>query len=139
IKKRIATLNPYAKNEAETIAWSEGFKASQDENVGVFLTAKKSGAYIKVQDVDFRQKGASKFTARLGTTHNAPVSMEVRLDGADGQLLGSIKIPRTGGSNRWDLVTIDIPKVTGVHDLYFVVKGEPSSHLMYFDYWMFSE
>ncbi len=139
IKKSIATLNPYAKNEAETIAWSEGFKSSQNDKVGVFLTAKKSGAYIKVQDVDFRQKGASKFTARLGTTHNAPVSMEVRLNGTDGQLLGTIKIPRTGGSDRWELMTIDIPKVTGVHDLYFVVKGEPSSHLMYFDYWMFSE
>ena len=139
IKKSIATLNPYVKNEAETMAWSEGFKASQNGKVGVFLTARKSGAYIKVQDVDFRQKGASKFTARIGTTHNAPVLMEVRLDGIDGQLLGSIKIPRTGGSNRWDLKTIDIPKVTGVHNLYLVIKGEPLNHLMYFDYWMFAE
>ncbi len=139
LKESIATFNPYAKNEAETLAWSEGFKSFQNDKVGVFLSAKKSGAYIKVQDVDFRQKGATKFTARLGTTHNAPVLMEVRIDGIDGQLLGSIKVPRTGGSDRWELKTIDIPKVTGVHNLYFVIKGEPSSHLMYFDYWMFSE
>ena len=50
-----------------------------------------------------------------------------------------MKVPRTGGSDRWDLRTIDIIKVTGVHDLYFVVKGRPATNLMYFDYWMFSK
>lgn len=139
ITKALTTLNPYAKNEAETIAWSEGFKASQNEQVGVFVTAQKSGAYIQVKEVDFRQKGATRFTARLATTHNAPVSMEIRLDGKEGPLLGTIRIPRTGGSDRWSLRTIEIPKTTGVHDLFFVIKGEPKSHLMYFDYWMFSE
>jgi hypothetical protein len=64
----------------------------------------------------------------------------VRLDGVDGQLLGSFRIPRTGGSDRWQMRTLEnLPKVTGVHDLYFVVKGSPASHLMHFDYWMFSE
>lgn len=138
IEKGIATFNPYRKSEAETMAWSEGFKASQNEKVGVFVTAQKDGAYIKVRDVDFRE-GASTFTARVGTTHNAPVSMEVRLDGVEGQLLGTIKMPRTGGSDRWELKTMDVPKVAGIHDLYFVVKGQPVSHLMYFDYWRFAQ
>lgn len=138
ITKSITTLNPYAKNEAETIAWSEGFKASQNKKVGVFVTAQRRESYIRVRDVDFQQKGASKFTARLGTTHCASVSLEIRLDGKDGQLLGTIEIPRTGGNDRWELMTIDIPKTTGVHDLYFVVNGTPEKNLMYFDYWMFS-
>jgi hypothetical protein len=140
IAKGIATLNPYRKVEAETIAFSEGFKSEYNDQVGVFVTAGKDGAYIKVRDVDFRDAGAGKFTARVATTHNDPVRLEVRLDSADGPLLGSIRIPRTGGSDRWSVRTFDIEaKPTGVHDLYFVVNGRPANHLMYFDYWMFSE
>lgn len=139
ITKGHATLNPYVKNEAETIAFSEGFKSFKNNQVGVFVTAMKDGSYIRVRDVDFGKDGATKFTARLGTTHNDPVRLEVRLGGVDGELVGTIKVPRTGGSDRWDLRTIDILKVTGVQDLYFVVKGRPSTNLMYFDYWMFSK
>ena len=139
ITKGLVTLNPYVKNEAETIAFSEGFKSFKNNQVGVFVTAMKDGSYIRVRDVDFGTNGATKFTARLGTTHNDPVRLEVRLGGVDGELVGTIKVPRTGGSDRWDLRTIDISKVTGVHDLCFVVKGRPSTNLMYFDYWMFSK
>ena len=136
IKEGLTLLNPYKKNEGETIAWSEGMTAMQNDKVGVFVTAAKSGSYTKVKGVDFKSTGASKFIARVGTTHN-DVTMEVRLDGVDGQLLGTVKIPRTGGSDRWEVRTIDIEKTTGVHDLYFVFKGNPSGELAYFDYWMF--
>ncbi|RZK63630.1 MAG: carbohydrate-binding protein, partial [Pedobacter sp.] len=36
IKTALHTLNPYVKTEAETIAWSENMKASQNKEVGVF-------------------------------------------------------------------------------------------------------
>ncbi len=139
IKNGIAKVNPYVKNEAEKMAWSEGFKSSQNKKVGVFLTAQKNGAFTKVRDVDFRQNGAKKLTLRIGSTHNDPVAMEVRIKGVDGPLLATVKVPRTGGNDRWQLVEVDVPKVTGTHDLYFVVKGEPSTNLMYFDYWKFNE
>ncbi|NDV81581.1 glycoside hydrolase family 43 protein [Bacteroides sp. 51] len=139
ITRPLETLDPYRKVEAETIAFSEGVKASQNKEVGVFVSAMKDNAWIKVRHVDFRSHGASKFTARIGTTHNAGVTMEVRLGSADGQLLATFKAPLTGGDNRWALVSAEIPKVTGVHDLYFVFKGEKPGVSMYFDYWMFSK
>lgn len=139
IKKGITTVNPYVKSEAETMAWSKDVKAMQNNEVGVFITAMKNDAFTKVKDVDFRKDGASKFTARLGTTHNSDVSMEVRLDNIDGELIGTIKVPMTGGNDRWALVTTDIQKVTGIHDVYFVFKGKASSKIMFFDYWMFSK
>ena len=117
-----------------------GFNRSvKNDQVGVFVTAMKNGSYTCVRGVDFKATGATKFSARIGTTHNDPVNLEIRLDGVDGQLIGTMKVPRTGGSDRWDLRTIDITKVTGVHDLYFIVKGRPATNLMYFDYWMFSK
>lgn len=139
ITKGLATLNPYMKNEAETIAWSEGVKAMQDDVVGVFVTAKNSGAFTKVKGVDFRSKGASKFTARVGTTHNGNVSMEIRLGSIDGDLIGSFNVPLTGGNDRWALVTTDVKKIIGVHDVYFVFKGRAKSNILFFDYWKFME
>lgn len=137
IEKGLETLNPYRKTEAETMAFSEGMKASQNKEVGVFVNAMKDGAYIKVKDIDFRKEGASKFTARLGTTHNGGVTLEVRLDSPQGNLLTTVNVPMTGGDNRWALVSSDVAKVSGVHDLYFICKGKKPGRLMYFDYWMF--
>ena len=139
IEKGLETLNPFRKTEAETIAFSEWMKASQNEEVGVFVNAMKDGAYIKVRDVDFREEGASRITARVGTTHNGGVTMEVRADSREGRLLATLKVPMTGGDNRWALVSSEIERITGVHDLYFICKGDKPGRLMYFDYWMFSK
>ena len=81
INKGLKTLNPYQKNEAETIAWSENVKATQNKEVGVFINAMKDGAFTKVKNVDFRNQGAEKFTARIGTTHNA-ASKQTYIDNA---------------------------------------------------------
>ena len=88
-------------------------------------------------EVDFPTEGASKFTARNGTTHNGNVSTEIRLDSKDGKLLGTINAPMTGGNDRWSLQTIDIKKVSGIHDVYFVFKGKAKTDILYFDYWKF--
>ena len=138
ISKGLTNLNPYTKNEGETIAWSEGMKSIRNKEVGVFVKATKDKSFTKVRGVDFKQTGATKFTARVGTIHNN-ITMEIRTDSVDGQLLGTIKIPRTGGSNRWALETIDIHDIKNVHDLYFVFRGNAEGELAYFDYWMFSE
>lgn len=139
VRKSLSPLNPYRKTEAETIAWSEGVKSFQSPQVGVFITALRDGAFTKVREVDFGKQGASRFIARLGTTHNAEILMEVRLDDKDGQLLATVKVPRTGGSDRWRLVEAEIRKVTGVHDVCFVFKGKAPKDLAYFDYWRFVE
>ncbi|RHJ87774.1 glycoside hydrolase family 43 protein [Parabacteroides sp. AM08-6] len=139
LEKPLATLNPYVKTEAETIAWSEGVKSYKNNQVGVFITAMKNGSYTKVRNVDFREKGASKFFARVGTTHNGGVEMEVRLDEVDGALIGTIRVPCTGGDDRWALVDMDIAPVKGVHDVFFIFKGHAPSNIMYFDYWKFAE
>jgi hypothetical protein len=144
IKQSLSPLNPYVKTEAETIAWSEEVKSMVDNVVGNFITAKHHNAFIKVKEVDFGKKGASlpagqagKFTTRIGTTHNGNVSMEIRLDTKDGELIGTVNVPLTGGNDKWALQTIDVKKVSGIHDLYFVFKGEAKTDILYFDYWQF--
>lgn len=137
IKKSVNPLNPYVKTEAETIAWSEGVKSMNDNGIGTFITAKYNDAFTKVREVDFGKKGASKFTTRIGTTHNENVSMEIRLDTKDGELLGTVNVPIKRGNDKWTLQTINVKKVSGIHDLYFVFKGKANTDILYFDYWKF--
>jgi len=139
IKKSLNPLNPYSKTEAETIAWSEGIKSMKNNVVGNFITAKYNNAYTKVKEVDFSKDGASKFTARIGTTHNGNVFVEIRLGSKEGELLGTLNVPMTGGNDRWVVQTIDIKKITGIHDVYFVYKGKAQKDILYFDYWKFSK
>jgi arabinoxylan arabinofuranohydrolase len=47
------------------MAWSEGLKAADDKELGVYITNINNGDYIKVRDVDFG-KGAKQFTAQSG-------------------------------------------------------------------------
>lgn len=140
IEEALKNLNPYVKNEAETIAWSENVNSKENEIVGVFITAEKNEAFTKIREVDFRKEGPSKFTGRVGTVHNGNVTLEVRLDAKDGKKLAEIEVPLTGGEDRWELVSTEITeKITGVHDLYFVFKGKAPSKILHFDYWMFSK
>ena len=138
VEKGLKPLCPYRKVEAETMAWSKRVKSDYNPQVGVFVTALRNGSYTRVRDVDFGEKAPSCILARLSTTHNADIVMEVRLDGLEGKVLAELKVPRTGGSDRWKLVEKQIPQVTGVHDLYFIFKGKAMRNLAYFDYWKLS-
>ena len=140
ITKALATLNPYELTQAETISWSENVKSFQNEKVGVFVKAKKDGAFTSVKNVDFGKDGASSFFARVGTTHNADVFMEVRSGSDEGPLLAKVKVPITGGDDRWTTVNVNLEaKVTGIHDVYFVFKGKARSNIMFFDCWKFGK
>jgi arabinoxylan arabinofuranohydrolase len=138
ITKGLGVINPYLKNEGETIAWSQGIKSSFNNKVGVFVKAERKGSYTKIKDVDFNKNGPTKFIARVGSTHN-DVTLEIRVDGVDGELLGTLKIPRTGGSDRWSLQTINVKNIKDIHDLYLVFKGDGVGELAYLDYWRFAK
>lgn len=131
-------VNPYELHQAETIAWSEHVKSYQNKKVGVFIKAKKDGAFTCVKNVDFGAEGARNFFARVGTTHNGVIRMEVRSGALDGALLATIQVPMTGGDDRWTTVETALSdKVSGLHDLYFVFKGKAPSNILFFDCWKF--
>lgn len=140
ITEAIATVNPFELTQAETISWSEHVKSFQNDKVGVFIKAKKNDAFTCVKNVDFGTEGASSFFARVGTTHNGNVHMEVRSGATDGPVLATVKVPMTGGDDRWMALEVELKnKIVGVHDLYFVFKGKAASNIMYFDCWKFGK
>jgi arabinoxylan arabinofuranohydrolase len=131
---RVAVLDPYKRTEAETIAWSQGLKTDKGPK-GLYVTAADSGAYLKVQGVDFG-KGAKTFRAAVASTAQHPV-LELHLDSPTGTLLGSLKGTPTGGLENWVVQSCRVSRQKGVHDVYLVFHGT-SSNTFRFDWWQFS-
>src|SRR5690606_38528185 len=67
VQKAITNLNPYQRVEAETIAWSEGLTAIDDEKTGVSISSIHDGDYIKLRSVDFGKKGSRSFEASVAS------------------------------------------------------------------------
>jgi len=134
VTKNVSLLNPYTRVQAETIAFSEGIKTMSDSKTGVYVTKIDNGDYIKVRSVDF-DKGAKKFEASVASALVGG-SIEIRLGGVDGELLGTIEVKKTGGGKNWATVKGKVKKTSGVHDLCLVFKGG-EGELFNFDWWSF--
>jgi hypothetical protein len=131
----VATLNPYQRVEAETIAWESGVKTAQSADAGVYVTGVHDGASIKVCNVDFTDKGASKFIASVANSADGS-AVELHLDSESGPLIGTLKVNSTGDSNKWQIQTCSVSGVNGVHDLVFKFMGN-SLPTFNFDWWKF--
>ena len=127
--EQIEPFNPFGRVEAETMAWGYGLKTERDGSEGMVVTGIDEGDSILVKGVDFR-KGASKFTACVNAETDAVI--EIRIDGKDGPLAGSLTVTPTGGAYRELNCRIKVPG--GIHDLYFVFKGSCGFK---WNYWKF--
>lgn len=133
--KPVGVFNPFRKVEAETMAYSCGVKTEQNVDIGVYVTDIHNGDYIKLQAVDFGRMYPRTFTARVASGLRGG-AIEVRVDSLGGQLLTTLRVPGTGGWEKWQTIVADITsKVSGVHDLYFCFTGRKGPKLMNFDWW----
>jgi hypothetical protein len=131
----VATLNPYQRVEAETIAWESGVKTAKSNDVGVYVTGIHDGSYIEVRNVDFTGKGAAKFTASVaGATDGGAI--ELRLDSETGPVVGTLKVKPTGSLDKWETQSCSVSGAKGVHDLFLKFTGSDGMQLN-FDWWKF--
>ena len=111
--------------------------ALQDDTYVV--TGLMTGAVMKLYHVDFGSTTPSKAYLRAGSGDETGFAMEVRLDAADGPLLGTFQssTPTDGGWSVSDAVVAQFDvtaDVTGVHTLYFVMTaGAMNFHGVYFE------
>jgi hypothetical protein len=117
------------------MAWSKGVKTGKSKEAGVFVTQIHNDDFIQVRGVDFA-KGTKKMEIVAASVNAATV--EIRVDKVDGEVMGICKIENTGGLQNWKTFKTKVKKVKGVHDLFFVCKGE-QGELFNFDAWRFSK
>lgn len=138
---QLANLNPYVRVEAETIGWQSGITTENSQAGGgpfnnQHVTSIHNGDWIGVGQVDFGSAGASGFKANVASTSGG--SIEIRLDSPTGQLVGTLNVGSTGGSQNWSEIQTSVANATGVHDLYLVFAGGGNGPLFNLDYWQFT-
>ncbi|WP_310742331.1 family 43 glycosylhydrolase [Microbispora sp. H13382] len=132
---QIGTLDPYVRQEAETIAWESGVETEPSNEGGMNVGFIDNGDYIKVKGVAFGT-GASSFSARVASGASGG-KIELRRDGVSGTLMGTCDVPGTGGWQTWTTVSCPVTGATGTHDLYLRFTGG-SGYLMNVNWWQFS-
>ncbi|MEV4280571.1 glycoside hydrolase family 43 protein [Actinoplanes xinjiangensis] len=129
------TLNPYTRQEAETIAWSSGVETERASEGGMNVGFLENGDYIKVKGVAFGA-GASSFSARVASG-TAGGRIEVRRGGPTGTLAGTCTVPGTGGWQNWTTVNCPVSGASGTQDLYLRFTGG-SGYLFNVNWWQFT-
>ena len=129
----LQNVDPYVRQEAETINQCQGVKCMGDYN-GCYVTNISNGDYIKVRSVDFGEAGAKSFTARVRTKQKG--TLFIRIGTKSATIKGRVSIESTDGE--WQDFTCDLSSaITGVRDLFFTFQGSGSS-LFDFDSWQFN-
>ncbi|MBJ7880525.1 glycoside hydrolase family 43 protein [Gelidibacter salicanalis] len=139
--KQMKTIDPFQKNEAETMAAQSyllpGIETAtcDDEKGGRMVTNIENGDWIKVSGVDFKE-GAKMFEARISAQNFAAI--EIRLGSETGQLIGKCDIVSTGGLNYWETVSCSVKDTKGIHDIFFRFSGQ-GDNMLNFNWWKFKE
>ena len=82
-----------------------------------------NGDWVRFDDVNFGN-GVTRVTAKLAVpSHADGQSIEIRIGGTSGTLLGTLRPDSTGGWATFENQTATIKSVTGVQDLYLVFRG----------------
>lgn len=131
--QQIKHLDPYKRQETETIAWSEGIETEVSSEGTMNVWSINNGDWIKVKGVDFGS-GAKEFTARVASARTGG-NIVLRLSSIAGTVIGSCTVPGTGGWQAYTAVTCYIASAEGVQDLCFVFTGEGTTDLFNFDWW----
>ncbi|TYP76836.1 glycoside hydrolase family 43 protein [Paenibacillus methanolicus] len=133
-------FDPYVRAAAATMAWSAGVttesivRAGDPSNSVQAVADIDNGDWIALSRVNFGAAGASSFQASF--LSEAGGSIELRLDQADGELIGTLDVPAASDA-AWMEEDTKVTGAQGVRDLYLVFKGEPGAKLFKLGHWQF--
>jgi hypothetical protein len=131
----VATLDPYQRVEAETIASATGVKTARSGTNGIVVTDIDSGDYIQVRNVNFNQKHPKTIIVSAAA-EKAAGTIEVRLDSLTAKPIATLQVEATGGLHSWKTFAAPVKSGAGVHDVYFTFHT-PDGARFNFDWWKF--
>ncbi|WP_307802429.1 family 43 glycosylhydrolase [Cellulomonas fengjieae] len=132
---QVGTLDPFVRQEAETIAWSSGIETEPSSEGGMNIGWIENADYVRVKGVAFGT-GAASFSARVASATSGG-RIEVRLDSTSGPVVGTCTVGGTGGWQSWTTTTCPVSGATGTRDLYLRFVGG-SGNLFNVGWWQFA-
>jgi len=130
--KQLKYLDPYVRQEGETMSDQSGIDVTESSAGGMALGYIDSGDWTMVEGVDFGSSGANSFSASVSSPTGGEI--QIRLGSPTGTLIGTLTVPNTGAYGTWknEVVTLS-SSVSGVKNVYFVFSKGGFD----FDHWMF--
>ena len=131
--------NAFSKIEAENFNYLKGVytESNSDSEDGTFhLSNLNEGFWTAYNYVDFGNNTAKNIKFRIANAANAG-TIEIRLGGISGTLIGTADIPTTNGWSDWTTINCEIEPTSGVQNIYLVFKG--SGDLFKLNYFTFGE
>ncbi|WP_250464689.1 endo-1,4-beta-xylanase [Microbulbifer litoralis] len=128
-------VDPFARNEAETIDNEQGIETEGPATGTRNLAFIQDGDWVKISNVDFGS-GATGFEASVASDTSGG-TVEIVLDDVNSQPIGSLSVGNTGGWQSWQTVSTQINTVTGLHDLFLRFSGG-SDYLLNLNWYRFA-
>ncbi|MEU5153601.1 glycoside hydrolase family 16 protein [Glycomyces sp. NPDC021274] len=123
------TGGPGGARDAYTAIEAASFDAGSGATAGgSSIGPLGNGDWVRFDDVDFGATSPLDFTARVASGAGGGVSglVEVRIDSATANPIGSFAIANTGGWTSWRDVPGNVASVTGTHDVFLTfTSGQP--------------
>ena len=128
-------IDAFSQIEAEEYTTMSGIQKATCNEGGEKVGYIENGDYIVFNNVDFGA-GAVSFEARVASATSGG-SIEVRLDGLSGKLVGTCAVAGTNGWTTWTTKSCAISGATGIHNLYLKFTGA-SGYLFDINWFKFS-
>ena len=122
------SYSPAATSQIQASSYSDEFgletETALDTGGGYDVGFADNGDWARYRNINFGSgvTSVSLRTASAGTGG----TLEFRLDGVSGALVGVATLPVTGGWQTWTTVSSAISGASGTHDLYLVFRGTTS-------------
>ncbi len=130
-REQLRFVDAYARNQASCVAVMSGLTGvsaeteAKDGGSGKMALGEiQSGAYVKVQGVDFGEKTPAKWIAEIKNTTAQEGVIQVRADKLYGEVLGYLSVDKLTNGKFEEFAAELETELTGVHDLYFIFAGE---------------
>jgi len=135
--KQLKYVDPYVTNTAVNMCKESGTETEVCSEGGRSVSMIQNGDWIKIKGVDFGSSAATSFDARVSSNTQGG-SIEVRLDGITGKLIGTCNVTGTGGWQTWENKSCTVSETTGVHDVFLKFTGG-SDYLLNLSSWKFNK
>ncbi|MEK3884850.1 GH92 family glycosyl hydrolase [Paenibacillus sp. PL2-23] len=122
--------NASAKSDEQNL-FNNGKLGTEEGNGGIVVKNTFTGAWLQFNDVDFGTQGKARASIVYSAPSNrvpANVSVELRIGGVSGQVIGTASLSTTSAWSDFRTVTFDLTQeLTGVQTLYMVFTGPTTS------------
>lgn len=131
------TVYPTLQAEAADGNVGVDFQDTEDQGGGKNAGWIANGDQLRFDAFDFGEVPATKADVRVASDAQDGGRMEIRLDSADGPVIGTMRVTRTGGWQSWRTDEVTLTPTTGTHAVFLNFVREDGAEFINVNWLLF--